>query len=93
MTLDIAITQITIPAHKASTPTNIAKNEAPSITVRFSKELANVLFERNTNELWLRDSSILPGIAPGCEALDCAATRLCTITVSTIVNMPQKATE
>jgi len=44
------MTQIMIPVQKGLAPTSIAKNEAPTITVIFSKELANVRFERNTNE-------------------------------------------
>ena len=93
MILDKAIIQIKTPVQNTLAPARIAKNEAPSVTVIFSNEFANVLFERKTNEEWLKDASIFPGTAPGCDAFEVAATMLCTSTVNTIANMPQKATE
>lgn len=93
MILDTAMTQIIAAVQRASAPTKIAKKEAPSMTARFSRELANVLCARKTNDEWLNVGSIFPGMAPGCDALVYAATRLCTMTVKMIVSIPQKAAE
>ena len=93
MILATAMTQIITAVQRTFAPIKIAKNEVPSITELFSRELAKVLFARKTNDEWLKEGSIFPGMAPGCEALDPPATRLCTMTVNMMINIPQKAAE